>query len=403
MRMIFLLSVMAVVALHAATDKAYIIGEVNRFNVDFFYKSPEARAEIFDKANFVYETDSKMHLAPGNRSTSIQQVREAQAKGCKVCLGPLKNVNEVVLALQTAPDYILLEKSLDKAKLKAAILSQTKPKKNYREPIDLSTKGDFVLNYESSAKLAEGARLRILTYNILASRWNHKPQIAPRAPIIAESIHHFKPDLIGIQEAEKSWYEALDGKVAPYQFVRQKNPTDQGNPSCNILFNALRFRQLDGGILPYTDKWIRCLHWALFEDIKTKERFLFTNTHWDLSVPKRLKNSRMMSEYLKDLKARYDVPIICTGDFNSNTDSEELNLLLKSVGLNDAMLKAPVKENAEISSWYWPINSTTPYKNVKHIDHILVSPELTPLLARLIIDEKLLKASDHLPIVVDLK
>ncbi len=410
----------------STADRSYVVVGINRTNVDFFSKSPGKRAEIFDKVNFVYEIEAflpknkklplneiyfsqvkpnsgRTLLVAGNSLTSVQQIKEAQAKGYKVCLGPLKNINEVVIALQAAPDYILLEKSLEKAKLRAAIMAQGKPVKNDREPIDLSGKGNFVLNYPSSAKRSSGTRLRILSYNILASCWNHMPQIAPRAPVIAEAIHHFKPDLIGIQEVEMPWYKALKNKIAPYQFVRQKDPADQGNPSCNILFNAERFRQLDGGILPYTDKWIRCLHWALLEDINTKERFLFTNTHWDLSIPKRLKNSRMMSAYLKDLTAKYDVPVICTGDFNSNTDSEELKELLKSTRLKNAVLEAPMKENDGISSCYWPVVSSTPYKGVKHIDHVLVSPELTLLSARLVLDRKLLEASDHLPLVVDLK
>ncbi len=409
----------------AGDEKAYVIGKFGYDNVDFFSKSPDARAVVFDKVNFVHEIDAfsptdkrlplnevflaqvspgtRTVLSPGGHLTSVQQVKAARAKGYKVCIGPLRNINEVVIAIQTAPDYILLDKSLDTAKMRAVIRAHGKPERNDREPIDLSVKGDYVLNYASTANRSDGTRLRILTYNILATSWNHKPQLAPRAPAVAEAIRHFKPDLIGLQEAEGRWYAALGKDIAPYRFVRQKDPKKQPNPSCALLYDAVRFRLVEHGILPFTDKWIRCLQWALLEDVKTQARFIFTNTHWDLTVPTRQANARMMSGYLKDLKAKYKAPIICTGDFNADTDSAEIKELLASANLTDAMLGAPVKENAGISSWYWPITSMTPYKGLKQIDHVLTSSELAPLSARLVLDRKLLEASDHLPLVVDLR
>ncbi len=407
-------------------ERAYMVEGINQTNVDFFCKTPDERAAIFDKVQFVHEIDA---FSPQNRNqplneiylaqvpdgcktlsvargnlTSVQQVKTAREKGYKICIGPLKNTDQVAVALQLSPDYILLAKDLDKAKLRKAILAQKKPDKNFREPIDISKPGDYVLNYSSAAQRTDGTRLRVISFNILAQYWNHQPQIAPRAGAVIDAIHHFKPDLIGLQEAQKEWYEALENRIAPYQFVRQKVPADQKeNPSCNILFNAERFRQIDGGILPFTDRWIRCLHWVLLEDRRTSERFIFTNTHWDLSVPKRLKNSRMMCDYLRILTARYNVPVICTGDFNSSVESAELNNLMKTMSLKDAVAVAPVTENKNIASSFWPVITTAPYKNVKHIDHVLVSPELTPLSARLILDKKLLNVSDHLPLVVDLK
>ncbi len=407
--------------------KAYMVGRLDASNVNFFSKPREVRGEIFDKANFVYAIDafspsdkvlpinedylalvppgSKTILSPGGDLTSALQIKVAQKKGYKVCLGPLKNLRDVVTALQVAPDYILLDKSLDKEKLRATILAQEKLEKNTFEPIDLAktNTGDFVLNYSSAGTRAEGARLRILSYNLLASTWAFKPELTWRAPMVAKAIRHFKPDLIGVQEAERTWYDALEKRIAPYQFARQKDPSQQGNPSCNIIFNAERFRQLDGGILPFTDRWIRCLHWVLVEDIKTGERFVFANTHWDLTVPKRLDNAKMMSAYIKDLKAKYNVPVICGGDFNCDSESAELRELMTLAGLKDAVLEAPIKENPNISSWRCPTVSLTPYRNFKHIDHVLSSAELTPLAARLILDEQILKASDHLPLIVDLK
>ncbi len=406
-----------------AGHAAYRIGPVGELNADFFSKPPDVRAAIFDKANFVYEieafssrdkalaldADYLAQVPPGVRTllvrdstlASLLRIKAVRGKGYRVCIGPLTNLPEVVTALQTAPDYILLDKSLDKTKLRTAILAQKKPERNDFEAIDLSRPGDFTVNYPSSGTRADGARLRVLSYNIQASTWIHRagvPLRTPlRAPAVIRAVSHFKPDLIGFQEMDWNWYVALAEGMGPYRF------TQSNDPSCSIMFDAGRFRLLDKGILPFTDHWMRCLNWALFEDVKTNERFVFTNTHWDLTVPKRLENAKMMSGYLKDLAAKHNVPVICAGDFNCEDASAELRELMASSGLKDAVPEASIRENPNISSWRCTYVTVMPYRNQRHIDHVLFSSELTPLAARLVLGEEVLWASDHLPLVVDLK
>ncbi len=433
---LFLGSLLGLGAIRAeGADSFYKIGPYSGRNDGFFRYNAASRAEMLDRVAFVHETDA---FAPGNgalplneiflaaartnanktvlapladgRYSSVRQVRAARAEGFKVCLGPARTINDVVLGVQLAPDQILLPKDVSIEKLRKALLE-------YKAQLLCGTplmKGiDFAdqevrerhCNYDRAAPRAAGATLRVLTYNILADYWNHKPQIAPRAPIVAETILHLKPDVVGLQEAQKEWYLALEDKIAPYRFVTQKDPADQKvNPSCNILYDAARYRQLDGGIRPFLDRWIRCFHWALLEEKATGKRLIVANTHWSLTEAARIKSAKRMAGFIAELRVQYGVPIVCTGDYNATVKSPSFRTLIAESGFRDAMTTAPVTENHDLRSYYWPVLLTSPQKGLhEHIDHIVVSPDLTPLAARLIVSPRLTEASDHFPIVVDLK
>ena len=257
---------------------------------------------------------------------------------------------------------------------------------------------DTVTNYPGNLQRAKNTDLRVLSYNILAQCWNrHMRHAEERAADVIEIIRNTAPDTAGLQELDPIWYKLLDGKIEPWKFAR--DPYDSN--MCAVIYDSRRFRQIDGGVMKYTDLRIRCLRWTLLEEIKTQRKLLITNTHWDLTVPKRMANSQLMVQYIAELKKRFPgVPVICTGDFNSTVESTELTQLLQKTNLLDSVDIAGKTENKFTCSVIdAKLGVLRPSK--RHIDHILVPAGTTVLSSKLLYSPVTMRASDHLPLLAD--
>ncbi len=413
-----------------ADDARYMIEKCEYGETWFFHQSPAARLKMFDKVEFVTSYDpggmrsfwgkpfrqlkekDKWVMAGAANSTSVQQVDAAKAAGYKVCLGPVKNLRQVVWALQTGADRICIEPDLDVKQMREVIRKFPKPTvTDYGFPVNIKRPQGYTLNYKAAAKRKPGTTLRVMSYNILAAAWNHHPAISLRSDAVLETINHTKPDLIGVQEVDKHWTAVFKAnEKSPYQLLMMPVPKGSKSkektysPLTGILYNAERFDLIERGVQKYTDTTIRCLTWGLFEDRATHKRVLFTNTHWDLTDAKRLRNAKQMAKEIEGLRKRFEnVPVVSTGDFNTMASSEAFTEFVKLSGMSDAMTSAEFKENGNLSSWSWPVVTRLPYLKMSPIDHVLASSDYTILASRLLVDEKILDASDHLPLVVDLK
>ena len=111
-----------------------------------------------------------------------------------------------------------------------------------------------------------------------------------------------------------------------------------------------------------------------------------------------------MAKYIADLQKMFpNVPIVCTGDFNTNVSRPDLQLFLQKSGLKDAVETAPVCENKTVSSYFNPKFLKKPETGKRHIDHIIGTGDLIPLSAKLLAGEIIYEASDHMPIITDFK
>ena len=257
-----------------------------------------------------------------------------------------------------------------------------------------------VTNYPENLQRENGADLRVLSYNILAQCWNREMcKAGERSADVIAIIRNIAPDVAGLQELDPIWYTLLDGRIEPWKFAR--DPYDSN--MCAVIYDSRRFRQIDGGEMKYTDLRIRCLRWTLLEEIKTQRKLLITNTHWDLTVPKRMANSQLMVQYIAELKKRFPgVPVICTGDFNSTAESDELKELLKNTALLDSVDIAGKTENKFTCSFIDAKRGVL-RASKRHIDHILVPQGSTVLSAKLLYSSETMRASDHLPLLADIK
>lgn len=328
-----------------------------------------------------------------NHST-IWHVLGMKNKNNTVILKTAKNMDQVVAGLVMEPDQIVLDPALDPEKVRKFLLDPANVPGIYR---NIPPKPEIVENFGSCGKRAEGTHLRVMSYNILAGCWGGgKMPTLYRIPMIAEVIKKVAPDFAGLQEVEM--YNQMKKPLHPYRIV------EKPRNMCSILYNTEKYKFLAGDSWSLLEKnsGIRCLVWCLFQEIGSDRKIIITNTHWELNEMARLRNARKMAEYIAELQKKYPgVPIVSTGDFNTQTQRNDLKLFLQLSGMKDAIESAKTVENGSISSFWFPRYAKYPSRGVRHIDHIIATDELQVVSAKLIVGGSTYEASDHLPVVAD--
>ena len=73
----------------------------------------------------------------------------------------------------------------------------------------------LALSFQDASALAEGANLRVMSYNILCELWNQEAQISGREILVTAPLFEYRPDVVGMQEVCRlvagGWYEGSVG------------------------------------------------------------------------------------------------------------------------------------------------------------------------------------------------
>ena len=413
LKLLFLFLAIGTLPLFAQEPDPYALTKVTLQNGIFFTMSPAEKQALLDKVKMLHEIPEEALLLPDKavnfavrerektivgslQHSTIWHVKTMQKQKNKIILMTAKNIDDVVAGLVLEPDAVILEKNLDPEKIKKILLDEnTVPTlyRNHPKKIPISE------NYDSCGIRTEGTDLRVMSYNILANVWGAgKMQIQYRMPLVAEIIKKAEPDFAGLQEVDT--YTMLKKCLHPYKFI-----TEPRN-MCAIIYDTRKYREVKSDVWSLLNKpsGIRCLVWCLFEEISTGKQIIITNTHWQLSQKQRLRDAEIMAKYIANLQKMFPgVPIVCTGDFNTNVSRPDLQLFLKESGLKDAVETATVCENKTVGSYFNPKFLKKPETGKQHIDHIITTSDLIPLSAKLLAGEIIYEASDHMPIIADFK
>ncbi len=142
----------------------------------------------------------------------------------------------------------------------------------------------------------------------------------------------------------------------------------------------------------------RICSWVKFKDKKTRKKFYVFNVHFDhQGVVARRESGKLMVK--KIMEIAQNAPVICTGDFNSTPETEQIQTM-QSI-LNDSYkvtLMPPYGPMGTFSGFRFD----APFKN--RIDFVFTGKQITVLKYAALTDAKDQRyPSDHLPVVVDLK
>lgn len=255
--------------------------------------------------------------------------------------------------------------------------------------------------------------MRIMTSNIWGDYFGNPVDV--REDILYDVFKNYSPDIIGLQEATKGWY---DGKLfswlaEDYTFIG----TELAN---NTNFVPLFYKKdltlvsKGFGYLDNTPDVSKAITWAV---LKRGDGGVFAvcNTHfWWRSGPEhneiRVLNAKQLAGLMENLRRRYNCPVFAFGDMNTNVSGDcfklykERNIvhLLDVAGEKDTVCSHHGDPVLGEDGRYHGKPTDKDY--TRSIDHIIaLGDEFRVLRYRVVEDQKALDASDHSPVYVDVE
>lgn len=266
----------------------------------------------------------------------------------------------------------------------------------------------FFATYGCSQRKAEH-NIKVATYNLRmdtpADSLNAWPY---RKENVKALIQYHDFDIIGTQEGfEHQLKNLLEMPGFAYFGAGRDDGKNAGEHSA-IVYKKDRFTVVDSGnfwLSETPDKpglgWDatccnRICSWVRFHDKQAQKEFYFFNVHFDHQGEIARKESGKLMVAKINAIAK-DAPVICTGDFNSTPETEQIKTL-KSV-LQDAKAitkMPPYGPEGTFNSFEF----TAPMKH--RIDYIFVSDHFDISKYAVLTDAKDQRyPSDHLPVMAD--
>lgn len=233
-----------------------------------------------------------------------------------------------------------------------------------------------------------------------------------RAPVVASLIRFHDFDVFGTQEGFRHQLDDLRTALPQYAYygAGRDDGKEKGEHSA-VFYKKDRFRLLKKG-----DFWLsetpdkpskgwdatccnRLCSWVQLQDNQTKKKFFVFNVHYDhQGVTARKESSKLILERIKKIAGKD--PVILTGDFNGDHESEWYQALANSSLLNDTYRQAehPYANSSSFNDW-----GRTDHRS-DIIDHIFTTDHFQVLKWGLLTDTYHGKyPSDHFPVLVSLK
>lgn len=249
---------------------------------------------------------------------------------------------------------------------------------------------------------------------------------AARHMMTLELCLAYDPDVLGFQEFNPKnragGWNAFDELLVANGYTEVTSSDSNYTP---IFYRADRLTLIEAGYVKYdtdygtqfNDSGSKSLTWAVFEDIKTKERFGVISTHfwWKHESPDddnaRLRNAQEVINTTKMIQDKYNgIAVITGGDLNCSSSSSPVKKILDS-GYKSAAFTAQKRENltthhayptylSDVATFGSPVMPTA--GSEKSIDHILVKGDSIELkLYEVSTDLYSLLTSDHCAIFID--
>jgi endonuclease/exonuclease/phosphatase family metal-dependent hydrolase len=178
--------------------------------------------------------------------------------------------------------------------------------------------------------------VKVMSFNIrldVASdgenRWD------ARKEKVAALINYYEADFIGGQEVQHHQLQFIKSKLKGYDHigVGRDDGKEAGEYSC-IFYNSKKYKVVEQFTFWLSQRpdtvgmgWDavcnRVCSYGLFQSVKTKKMVWVFNTHFDhKGATARIESAKLITNKIKALQAKQNVPVIITGDFNSAPTDE---------------------------------------------------------------------------------
>ncbi|QNF32234.1 endonuclease/exonuclease/phosphatase family protein [Adhaeribacter swui] len=234
---------------------------------------------------------------------------------------------------------------------------------------------------------------------------------ADRAPAVAALLQFHDFDIFGTQEGLKNQLDDISKALPGYaRYGKGRDDGQEKGEHSAIFFKKDRFKLLKSG-----DFWLsqtpdkpslgwdatccnRICSWVYLQDQQTKKKFYVFNVHYDhQGVQARQESSKLILSKIKEI-ARQE-PVILTGDFNGDHNSEWYQAVANSGQLYDTYkaAKNPYALNASFNAFGKKLDGQ------EIIDHVFTTKDFKVQKWGVLTDTYHGKfPSDHFPILVKL-
>ncbi|MCA9240985.1 MAG: endonuclease/exonuclease/phosphatase family protein [Planctomycetales bacterium] len=228
--------------------------------------------------------------------------------------------------------------------------------------------------------------LRVMTFNIrFGSASDGENSWPHRRGAVAQTIHRFDPDVLGVQEALAFQLDYLKSELPGYRVVGVgRDDGKRAGEHAALLLRESRFELESSGTVWLSDtpeapgsigwgaKIPRVYTWARVRDLKNQRTIHLVDMHWDhQSQQAREHSAEAILAHLKQQPA--NLPAIVMGDLNSGPENPALqNLVNAEAGLRDSFALANPGA-ARVFSF----NDFRPKPEHQQIDWVLVSRQFT--------------------------
>ena len=262
-------------------------------------------------------------------------------------------------------------------------------------------------NTTDAAELADGADVRVMSYNVLYST---EYLVEDRIGNFLNILGYYKPDVIGLQETSSGsnagWHEYIQDALVSdgiYKKACYASESVSGLMT-TFLYNPDTVKLIDEYVIDLEEaSQIRLLAVAVFERITDGQRFVVTNTH---PAPYGSTNysanlTAMLTAAKTELAKYSDLPVLMVGDFNTDESDGEYNTIMSELGVVDTKYAADTMVRAYNT---WSGFGVDPVEGSDYcIDHIFANGNVDPILYNIVIDHDVKNTSDHIPLYADVK
>lgn len=255
--------------------------------------------------------------------------------------------------------------------------------------------------------------INVASYNLRMDTPNDGLDAWPnRKDMVNELIRYHNFDIIGTQEGFKHQLEDIVSQ-GDYSYigVGRDDGADKGEHSA-IIYKKDRLEVLDSGNFWFSETpdkpgkgWDatccnRICSWAKFKDLESGKEFFFFNVHYDHEgVKARRESSLLLLKKIKEVEA-LSLPVILTGDFNADPESEPIKILRDSEIVHDSYSLTEKKPYGPIGTYNgFDIKNDTSGR----IDYVWVTEGVKVLKYGVLTDNRNGRLpSDHYPVSVRL-
>ena len=267
------------------------------------------------------------------------------------------------------------------------------------------------MSTEAPRELAEGADLRIMSYNVLNPVWGKTENanlndVDSRIDKVIDLLLYYHPDVVGLQEASSPWHKALNryfAELDSYEFLCNASNGSADNMT-GFIYNSATVKVIDSYVIDLVEKSDhRVISVGVFETLKDGKQFVVMNTH---PVPSSYENYSEQMAQIAELEAQEmekysDLPIFFTGDFNTTTLKPEYAAYVETLNVTNARESADVIFNHNAS--YAGFKKPGSCDGTKCIDHIFHNANADVKFFNTVVDDSMHLGSDHLPIYADVE